>query len=415
MNTVQDHSIAASERARILDILRGIALLGICVANYPMFSLYIFQPPDVLKAMPTAAIDYATAYFHFAFVDGKFYSLFSLLFGIGFSVILLRSQQAGRNGLLIFYRRIFVLILFGLAHLLLFWEGDILMLYGLIGLLLPLFRNVSDRNLLICFVCLILFPLVMDILKVVSDNRINVSKPLERLAITSDSLKGITPKNFGTWVIDHPTYSDLLQYNRSGILWRYQMLLDNNRFFKVLGMFLLGLWAGRKMLYNKLEENKALLKKVQRWGFIIGLPVSVANAWLEMNGKRLPHPAGLLMTAAYAFSVVPMSLAYTSSICLWYLKKPHSKFLNAFAAPGRMALTNYIMQTIFGIIIFYGIGLGLGAKTGVIYVVLIAIAVYAFELVISHIWLRYFRYGPLEWIWRMLTYGKILPFLKRGK
>jgi uncharacterized protein len=401
-----------NDRADILDILRGIALLGICIANYPMFSLYIFQPPDVLQAMPTAKADMGVGFFHFAFVDGKFYSLFSLLFGIGFSVILHRSLQAGRNGLAIFYRRVIILICIGLAHLLLLWEGDILMLYGLIGLILPLFRNVSDRNLLICFVCLILFPLVMDTLKVVSDNKINLSKGLERMAMASDSVKGISPQNFNTWVIDHPRYSDLLQYNQSGILWRYQMLLNNNRIFKVLGMFLLGLWVGRKMIYLKLEENKALLKKVRNFGFLLGLPVTVLYAWSEFSGPRIPDPRGLINTAAYALSVVPLSLAYTATIGLAYLRNPSNRFLNAFKAPGRMAMTNYIFQTICGILIFYGIGLGWGATTGAIYVVLIAIGVYLVEMILSHIWLSQFRYGPLEWIWRMLTYGKYLPIKK---
>ena len=89
--------ISQSERSDILDILRGIALLGICLANYPVISLYIFQPPELLMNMPTAGIDKWLAYFHFAFVDGKFYSLFSLLFGIGFSIILTRNEIAGRR------------------------------------------------------------------------------------------------------------------------------------------------------------------------------------------------------------------------------------------------------------------------------------------------------------------------------
>lgn len=404
--------IQQQDRAQILDILRGIAVLGICIANYPMFSLYIFQSPDVLMAMPTATLDKGVAFFHFAFIDGKFYSLFALLFGIGFSIILMRCQQAGKNGLYIFYRRIFILILFGLPHLLLLWEGDILMLYGLIGLLLPLFRSVSDRNLLIIVICLILSPILIDLIKVLTDNKINAGRLLQGAAIAADDARGITPQNFGTWVLDHPAYSDLLSFNQSGILWRFQMLLDNNRIPKVLGMFLLGLYAGRKMMYAKLDENAALLKKVCRWGYLIGLPLSIAHAWLELNGKRLPHAAGMLNTITYALSVVPLSLAYIATICLWFIKNPGNKFLNLFAAPGRMALSNYILQTILGIIIFYGIGFGLGAKTGAIYVILIALAVYFFEMIWSHLWLKYFIYGPLEWIWRMLTYGKYLPIKK---
>ncbi len=402
----------ADERADILDILRGIALLGIIVANYAMFSLYIFQPIEKARAMPTATIDYWIGWIHFIFIDGKFYSIFSLLFGIGFSIILKNAAQKGKKGLTFFYRRIFVLMLIGLAHLLLLWEGDIVMLYALIGLLLPLFRNFSNRALIITAVGLLLLPIAIDLVKILTDNRINMSHWFTTIGRSMDKEIGVTEKNFSTWLVDHKNYSDLLAYNRVGVVYRYQMLLENNRVFKVLAMFLIGLYVGRNLIYAKLQENKTLFKKLQGWGFVVGLPISVFHAWLEMNGKRLPAIEGWYNTISYAFSVVPLSLAYTATICLWYLNNPHDKIMRVFAKPGRMALTNYISQTIFGIAIFYGIGLGLGAKTGVLYVWLIAIAIYLLLMFLSQIWLKYFNYGPLEWVWRMITYGKWLTIAK---
>lgn len=406
--------ISSPERADILDILRGIALLGICVANYPMFSLYIFQPLEVRAAMPTAVFDQILEYFHFIFIDGKFYSLFSLLFGIGFSIIYLRNKQDGKGGLWLFYRRLLVLVGIGFAHLLLLWEGDILLLYALIGMLLPLFRNVSDKKLLVLWVVLIFSPLLFDALKVISDNRWNISNAVFDIAMQISTFHGITEANFSTWHVDHTRYEDLLLYNQSGIFWRYQGLLDNNRIPKVLGMFLLGLYAGRKLIFRNLEENKALLEKVQRWGIGIGFPASIVFAWLSLDDKHLPDPMGLADTLFYALSVVPLSLAYTTTICLWYLKlKPVWKQnLKWFAAPGRMALTNYLMQTVFAIAIFYGIGFGLGAKTGLVYVVIIASLVFCFQIWFSSFWLNHFRYGPIEWLWRCLTYGKFLAIRK---
>ncbi|RYG44006.1 MAG: DUF418 domain-containing protein, partial [Chitinophagaceae bacterium] len=143
--------ISLSERSSILDILRGIALFGICIANYPVLSYFVFQPETVKAQLPANAFDHQVEIFLDMFVEGKFYSLFSLLFGIGFSIFLLRGKREGEGskGLLIFYRRLFILLVFGLMHLLLLWEGDILMLYALLGMLLPLFRNVSDKNLII--------------------------------------------------------------------------------------------------------------------------------------------------------------------------------------------------------------------------------------------------------------------------
>lgn len=411
MQPTANTPVSISERADILDILRGIALLGICLANYPVFSLYVFQSPEVLATMQTAAIDKWVTYFHFIFIDGKFYSIFSLLFGIGFSIILSRTKAKGL-GLTIFYRRIVILLLMGLAHSLLLWEGDILMLYALLGLLLPLFRNVSDKHLIFIWVLLIIFPIFVDLLKVFTDNQFNMSKPIERMALAADESLGITSSNWSTWLLDHPTYVDLLRSNQNGILWRYQGLLESNRIFKVLGMFLLGLYVGRKLIYRKLEENKGFLRMVQIWGFGIGLPFSIANAYLSLDDHHLPEAFASIDTVAYALSVVPLSLAYTCTISLWFLKGSHSKFLKLFSAPGRMALTNYILQTILGILIFYGIGFGMGGKTGLIYVVLIAVGVYVLEMVLSHFWLKYFNYGPLEWIWRQLTYGKKLPLKK---
>lgn len=402
------------ERSRILDILRGVALLGIILANYPVISLWVFQGPAVWDTMPTAAIDRAIGFFHFTFLDGKFYTLFSLLFGIGFSIILLRAQQKNTNGLAIFYRRLFILLLIGIFHSLFLWIGDILLLYALTGMLLPLFRNVPDKKLLVISATLILCPILMDTLKIVSDNRINPGNLFSSLHADMEGRIGINGANFGTWVVDHTTYPELFKFNCAEFFMRWQMLFNSNRPFKVLGIFILGLYVGRKLIYARLEENKALLKKIQARGFMIGLPLSVAYAYFELKGgPHFPDPGALLTTVLYALSVVPLSLAYTSTICLWYLKNSKSRFLNVFAAPGRMALTNYLLQSIIGIGIFYGIGLGLGAKTGLAYVLLIAIAVYIVQVICSFFWLQYFNYGPFEWIWRMLTYGKILKLRKQ--
>ncbi len=402
----------SGERHTILDVLRGFALLGIVVANYAMFSLYIFQGSEKWEIMPTATLDKAWGAIHFMFIDGKFYTLFSLLFGISFSIILTHAENKGKNGLPIFYRRLIVLLLIGLAHLLFLWEGDIVMLYALLGLALPLFRNVSNRNLIILSTCLILFPILIDLAKVLTDNRSNPANLLAPLGKAIDNELGITDKNFATWLVDHTSYKELLDYNRAGMVYRYMGLLDNNRLLKVFGIFLLGLYAGRNRIYANLEENKVLLKKILCYGFLIGLPFSILHTWLEINGNRLPAIEGWYNSIAYALSVVPLGLAYAATICLWFLKNPQTKLLQFFVAPGRMALTNYIFQTICAIAIFYGVGLGLGANMGLIYVMAIAVMVYIILAVFSHFWLRYFNYGPLEWIWRMLTYGKYLRLRK---
>ncbi|MDR2915699.1 MAG: DUF418 domain-containing protein [Tannerella sp.] len=396
------------ERYIILDFLRGIALLGICLANFPEFALYTFQSPDVVAAMPTAGIDTVVKYFQYIFIDGKFYTLFSLLFGIGFSIILSNSVRNNRNGLRIFYRRMTVLLLIGLFHLLCLWAGDILILYAFLGFFLPLFRNASDKKLLIYAVVLLLFPVLID--ACITLFGWNLSAPVIRATQYFHGKAGITEKNFPIWLAEANSYADVLRFNLAGAFIRMQEFIDGNRAFKVMGLFLIGFYIGKKRIYANPEDYKKSLRKIRNIGFMVGLPLSILYAWNAMNGS----PSGLAGSSVlYAISVFPLSFAYISAICLFYIKKKDRRIFNVMAAPGRMALTNYMMQSVFGIIIFYGIGFGLGAKVGLVYVELIALAVYLVQIVYSYVWLHYLRFGPMEWGWRMLTYGEWLSIKKQ--
>lgn len=402
--------VSINDRAEILDIIRGVALAGICIANYPMFSLYIFQPHADWEAMPTYPVDRVMPLFHFIFIDGKFYSIFSLLFGIGFSIQMTRMETSGYR---VFYRRIFILALLGLTHSILLWDGDILLLYALMGMLLPLFRNVSNRNLLVGWGLLIFSPLLIDLVKVLTGGAFAPAAPLREAALKTEAGYGITPENVYRWPAEHSAYSKILQYNHTGFFWRWFFLVESNRLVKVLGMFLLGLYVGRNRMYQNLPDYVPLLKKIRRWGFVIGLPASIGFTIFELDEVAVPDPFGLLDAFFYAISVVPLSLAYTSTLCLWYLAPKHKKWMQRFAAPGRTALSNYLLQSLFGVFIFYGIGLGLGAKTGLVVSQALAIVVFLVLMLASHLWLRYFQYGPFEWLWRQLTYGKILSLRKQ--
>lgn len=136
--------VSSDERSEILDILRGFALFGVMLDNLFGFTGWGFLPPDTKQALPTWTADAITGTLEQVFINGKFYSLFSLLFGVGFSIILERNLQRGINPLRVFYRRLFILLGIGAGHLFLLWEGDILFLYALIGFSLPLFRHLRD-------------------------------------------------------------------------------------------------------------------------------------------------------------------------------------------------------------------------------------------------------------------------------
>lgn len=395
------------KRFIILDVLRGIALLGICLANFPEFSLYTFQKSEVAASMPTAGIDRVVRFLQYLFIDGKFYTLFSLLFGIGFSIILSNAQRKAINGFRIFYRRMGILALIGLAHLIFIWSGDILLLYALVGVLLPLFLNLCDKKLLWLSAGFILFPVVVDVLTTVGG--VNLSDPAVRLQQYYCGLYGITDDNFGIWLRDADSYGDVFRFLIQGAFVRVQEFIDGHRALKVMGLFILGYYIGRNRLYANLEDKKEWLKKVCRIGFLAGFPASLLYAWSAVNH----HPAGLVLhSLLYAVSVVPVGLAYISGICLLFLRKREWRIWEYLAAPGRMALTNYIGQSVIGMLLFYGIGLGLGASIGLSGTELIAAGVFLFQITFSTIWLHYFQYGPLEWIWRMQTYGRRLSILK---
>lgn len=393
--------VRSSERHVILDALRGFAILGICLANYPEFSLYTFQPADTAAAMPSAGVDRLLRHALYVLVDGKFYTLFSLLFGIGFSIIIANAERRGADGFRIFYRRMAVLTVIGLLHLMLIWSGDILMLYALLGMLLPLFRRTSDRGLLRASAFFLLLPVAVDALTEACGVRL--SAPAVRAQWYYCGLYGITEENFGYWLRDAGSYREVFQFLVQGALVRVQEFVDGNRYFKVLGLFLLGFYIGRNRMYAQLEQRRRLLRRVTVFGLAVGLPLSLLYAWSGMNG----HPWGLAAhTLIYTVSVYPMGLAYLCGCCLLYLRRKDAALWRALAAPGRMALTNYIGQSVIGMFIFYGIGLGWGARVGLVQTEAVALAVYLLQMLVSHWWLAAFRFGPLEWIWRMLTYGR---------
>lgn len=394
--------VGASQRYIILDALRGFALLGIVMANFPEFSLYSFMDSAARNLLSGAAADTAAQYFLSVFIDGKFYTIFSLLFGIGFSIIISNVTNRGGNGFKVFYRRMAGLFIIGLIHLLFLWSGDILMLYALVGMLLPLFCRLSDRSILIWAAVFLFLPVIVDFSLQLAG--VSLSSGLVALQWVLCDKYGITHDNFAYWLADAQTYGDMLKFLIQGAIERMQEFVDGNRYFKVLGLFLVGYYIGRNRLYADLAKHRDILVFIFRLGLLAGLPLSCVYAYSSVEG----HPFGLGMhSVLYFSSVYIMSFGYIAAACLLYLRSKEGAIWRLFAFPGRMALTCYIGQSVLGILIFYGIGLGLGTTMGLIWVELIAIGVFILEILLCALWLGYFRFGPLEWLWRCFTYGKI--------
>ena len=408
----ENNGAPVRQRIVILDALRGFALLGIILANFPEFSLWTFQSENVQQVMDTAAADNTVKWLLSLLVDGKFYFIFSILFGIGFSIILENATRRGASGMRIFYRRMGVLAAIGLLHMMLLWSGDILLLYALMGMLLPLFRRCSDRSLLGWAVFFLLLPVGIDLLRDLSDR--TLPQYLCSAWWRSAAMMGISEENFGTWLRDAESYREVFAFLVQGSVERMWEFVSGNRYFKVLGLFLIGYYIGRRRLYlwasKESTPDARQLKTVFFVSAIIGIPASFLYAYAHTGA----HYYDLcVFSVLYVVSVYPTGLMYITGLALLYRHFPHNRLWSALAYPGRMALTNYLSQTVCGMLLFYGIGLGIGADIGLWPTEVLAIIVFLFQICFSALWLHLFQFGPLEWVWRMLTYSKRFPLKKQ--
>ena len=382
------------KRYVILDALRGFAILGIILANFPEFSLWTFSDPA-----GWTGLDRVTRAVQTFLVDGKFYTLFSLLFGIGFSIQL---ENAGGR-LVTFYRRMAVLLLIGLLHLLLLWSGDILMLYAVCGMITPLFRKLPFRNILCVAGFFLLLPILSD---AVLGTRL--ADPLEAEQWRICGLYGITEANFGTWLSDAHSYREVLQFLHQGAVERMWEFVIGRRYFKVLGLFLIGFALGREKFYADVHAYRTVLRRILTVGFAVGIPLGLLYTWSSMTGM----PWGRIVHDITYLSVYLMGFAYAAGFCLIFDRRSEAPGWRLLSNPGRMACTNYLGQSLIGILLFYGIGLGLGNRVDLLATEAIALGVYAFQIAFSFLWMSHFRYGPVEWVWRMLAYGRRLPLRK---
>lgn len=394
--------IAQTERIDAVDVLRGLAVGGILIGNVQWFSGYGMMPPSLAAAAPIS--DQITHFLVHFFIEGKFYSIFSLLFGFGFALQIARGEERGDTKATLFKRRLFWLLVIGLLHAYLLWAGDILSIYALVGFVLLLFRRKSDSSLLKWAFWLMVVPVISYA----------VIYGLFVAFVPPDAMAELESGIAGRWQssIDQVTQSSFLSimtgYNLEYIVGRYMGLIIGMRLPKILAMFLLGLYAYRRGVFHDPIAHRPFIKKVFVYSSIIGLAGNVIFALLAGNESPFPpSPGAVVGVLAYAFGVPALAIAIASLVLLiWPTRK---SVLSIFAPVGRMALTNYIMQTVICVIIFYGYGFGLFGSFGALYATLTALAIFAFQIVVSHLWLSQFKYGPLEWIWRQLTYKKRLP------
>lgn len=407
--------IQKKDRIQFLDVLRGIAIFFIFTANITVFSGYLYFPDDVRYPNALLFTDEVLDFIMFTLVDGKFYSIFSLLFGIG-CVIQYNNLKSKKTPFAAFFkRRMFWLLIIGLIHLCLFWIGDILTLYALLGFTLIYFIKLSDKKLLILAAILILFPIINWL--VCHFTGLNYHRFFFLTSSEYYQYFGLpTVDRFGMPFADfqkfqaNESFADFFKMNIGNTFIRAGAILREGRIFKVLGIFLIGLWAGRKILNENILNNTKLLKKIALWGILIGLPISTIRTFIEFYGGPQDYWE-LLKVTTYALGTVPLAMGIASLLAILYFKKPSA--FTIFAPVGKLALSNYLFQTFIAVIIFYEIGFGFTGKFGFTVIILIAICIFTFQVLMSKLWLNYFRFGPFEWLWRQLTYGKYLKIRKK--
>ncbi|HTS75982.1 MAG TPA: DUF418 domain-containing protein [Bryobacteraceae bacterium] len=396
--------ISASERILYIDILRGMALFGILAANMRGFD----APASVygnIKILFHGRADMIAQAFNDIFIQGKFVTLFSFLFGLGFAVQLSRAEARGAKFMSFYPRRLAALALFGLIHGLLIWWGDILLAYALAGTLLLLLRNRSQKTLLwsagsiFCLPVLVMTGLAIAGFLGHGPFRAQPVKPPDMAKINSV----IT-------IYSHGSVPQILRENL--VIWK-QQLSDTSFGFYAVSLFLLGMWVWRSGIVNRLDEYKPVLMRVCAWCIPVGLAL---NTFVTLANLRPPTGKPTLIGYFAAVLDLPaahiLSAGYAAGLAVLIQNPAWRRRLTPFAAVGRMALTNYLAESVLCTVFFYNYTTGLYGRVGPAVDLIPTVVLYGSQVLFSNWWLARYRFGPMEWLWRGMTYGK-LPTMRK--
>jgi uncharacterized protein len=393
-------ALEPTERSRHIDIVRGIAVFGLIWSN--------LNPGFYNGPLTTA--DHVARWAGAVFSAGKFFTLFSLLFGVTLAMQIARAEHAWRPFAARWLRRMGVLYLIGWTHALLFWPGDILREYAIAGAVLLLFRRAGNRTVLLAAVICLGLGANRDSLSVVITQLVrgDVAAVKRREAPNAEQLVRRQAAGEATRT---GSYLDVVR-TRVQVFPREQLRRASPPVGPLnwitpwyLGLFLVGLVLGRQGVVQQPERHRRTVLAIVGVGAAIGLPLNVylatQPAWLTDNPVYWP-----LMIAAR----LSLGLGYLGGLLLLLQRREWLARLGWFAAVGRMGLTNYIAQTAFVTFVEFNYGMGLQLKVASFACLAMAVAFYLVQIAWSNWWVRRFRFGPVEWLWRCLTYGAAQPF-----
>ena len=394
--------IAAGERIAVVDVLRAIALFGIIITHCAQG--YLAGRPPRPGFMNLTALDGIFANLGMLFTFGKFFTIFSFLFGLSFALQMRSAAQKGAAFTGRFTWRLVVLALIALVHNL-FYAGDILIIYAFLGLLLIPFRAVNTRVLLVVALLLIL-----NIPGLVLGWRGLSAPPLDaaqqqvaaqmRAQATQEAQRQFDIKKAGP-------PAEIMRLNiTDGMEGKLAFQLRSGRLWITFGLFLLGLCAGRLEIFRDSEAHRTLFRRLM-WGAGALAALTTLVAIFRPASMQATSFGDLLASLSWSVQQASLSAFYVAVVTLLYWRKPAHGLLPGLAPVGKMGLTVYLTQTVFGVLLFYGFGLGLLGELGVAPAIGLGMLFFVVQVLLARWWMTHFSMGPVEWLWRSLTYFKV--------
>ncbi len=436
--------IAADKRIVSVDVLRGIAILIILTGNIYFYSHPLFVTfPQYLEWTgvdpSTRTLDLVVYRVLDLLLHLTMASLYACLFGFGVAILMDRAETHRKPFAGVYLRRLLAMLAIGVCHVAFVWPGDILITYAVAGLVLLGFRRRSPRTVVVWAVVFLLIwalaftaPIALANLASTSargastqptttptssPSSATTAAPTSAAATTRPTLKTAF-KEFALRSIDvykHGTYGAVTAHR----LRDYGVWLLTSAYHQyplMIGMMLLGLYAGRRGLLADVPGHLGTIRRIALWGFIVGAASSLTAAVVEATVPAgEPSPLWAAYAAGRAVGAPALTVFYASAVVLLLQREVWQRWLGLFASVGRMSLSNYLFQSLVGTLIFYGYGLGFYGRIGPALGVLLAVGFFfAVQLPLSAYWMRSFRLGPIEWLWRTLTYGS-LPGLRQPR
>jgi uncharacterized protein len=395
--------LAADSRIFAVDVVRGFALFGVLLEN-----MYGFGADSVAWSSTPDRVAFQIMH---VFFESKTWTLFSILFGLGFALQLERADPGRFRFLFTWLRRLAVLFAFGAAHALLF-DGDILMLYAELGLGLLLVRRLPVRGLLVLAAALVF---VFPVAHYYSRERLARPNEVERARARLERAKTSNVYAVGS-------LAEVAEDNASAI--PADPLEDVARpesGLSVFAMLLLGYAIGRSGVLKDIPGNAATFLRVRNWGLALGLGAMLAERVLYVTdgydvfrAQRAGPGIRFAGDVLFAYGITALSLGYAAVLVLWAETSRGRKMFAPVAAIGRLTLSAYLLQTLMFTTLFYGYGFGQVYRLGPVAVSCWAVAFFAVQLAAAWWWSKRFLFGPAEWLWRSLTYLKRPPMRLRS-